>query len=158
MDDLAFRPMNEEDTWQIAELEKAIFSMPWSRESLLGELNGNHGAHYIVAVCGEEIVGYAGFWQIFDEAHITNVAVKENQRGKGIARALMKEMDQLCDKLGILYQTLEVRVSNTAAIRLYESIGFASAGIRPGYYEKPREDANIMWRHLDDRKSGETDE
>ena len=67
----------------------------------------------------------------------------------------MKEMDQLCNKLGILYQTLEVRVSNQSAIHLYESIGFVSAGIRPGYYEKPREDANIMWRHLDDQKTGD---
>ena len=158
MHNIVYRPMNAEDTVQIAELEKAIFSMPWSREALLGELDGTHGAHYIVAACEEEIVGYAGFWQIFDEAHITNVAVKESWRGRGIAKELMAQMDTLCGKLGILYQTLEVRVSNAAATHLYESIGFVSAGIRPGYYEKPREDANIMWKHLDDMKSGENHE
>lgn len=155
MHKIEFRPMTAEDTLQIAELEKAIFSMPWSQEALLGELDGTHGAHYIVGASEKEIVGYAGFWQIFDEAHITNVAVKETWRGQGIARELMAQMDQLCEKLGILYQTLEVRVSNTAAIHLYESIGFVSAGIRPGYYEKPKEDANIMWKHLDDMKSGD---
>ena len=158
MHKMIYRAMTAEDTLQIAELEKAIFSVPWSQEALLGELDGSHGAHYIVADCDGEIAGYAGFWQIFDEAHITNVAVKESYRRCGIARELMHQMDQLCEKLGILYQTLEVRVSNAAATQLYESIGFVSAGIRPGYYEKPREDANIMWKHLDDAKAGDGNE
>lgn len=148
MDEFIFRDMTVEDTWQIAELEKDIFSMPWSRESLLHELEGTHGAHYIVAAHESIVVGYAGFWQVFDEAHITNIAVKKEYRRKGIAFRLMAEMDALCQRLGILYQTLEVRVSNEAAIHMYEKTGFVSAGIRPGYYEKPQEDANIMWKKL----------
>ena len=122
--------------------------MPWSMESLLHELDEGHGAHYIVAASGDEVFGYAGFWQVFDEAHITNVAVRPDQRRQGIAEQMMLEMDVLCRKLGILYQTLEVRVSNEAARNLYHKLGFVSAGIRPGYYEKPKEDADILWKEV----------
>ena len=85
---------------------------------------------------------------MFDEAHITNIAVREDLRHQGVGEALLWEMDRLCRRLGILYQTLEVRVSNIPARSLYQKVGFASAGIRPGYYEKPREDADILWKEV----------
>ncbi len=146
--DVVLRPMALQDIDQIEAIEKASFSQPWSRESLLHELEEGHGAHYIVALQGDEVLGYAGFWQVFDEAHITNIAVKEGFRRQGIAERMMEAMDGLCRKLGILYQTLEVRVSNTAALQLYKKVGFVSAGIRPGYYEKPKEDADILWKEV----------
>ena len=145
---IEYRPMRLQDLAQIESIEKASFSMPWSMESLLHELDEGHGAHYIVAACGDEVFGYAGFWQVFDEDHITNVAVRPDQRRQGIAEQMMLEMDVLCRKLGILYQTLEVRVSNEAARNLYHKLGFVSAGIRPGYYEKPKEDADILWKEV----------
>ena len=145
---IVFRPMEERDIDQVEAIEQASFSSPWSRQSLLHELEPGHGAHYIIADRDGEVLGYAGFWQVFDEAHITNISVKEDCRRQGLGRALMHEMDLLCHELGILYQTLEVRVSNTAALRLYQSIGFYSAGIRPGYYEKPKEDADILWKEV----------
>ena len=146
--DIIFRSMELKDIDQVEAIEQDCFSQPWSRESLLHELEEGHGAHYIIAARGEEVLGYAGFWQVFDEAHITNVAVRRDVRRMGIARAMMKEMDELSRKLGILYQTLEVRVSNEAARDLYRSVGFVSAGIRPGYYEKPKEDADILWKEV----------
>ncbi|MFR5072326.1 MAG: ribosomal protein S18-alanine N-acetyltransferase [Bianqueaceae bacterium] len=91
-----------------------------------------------------EIIGYGGFWQIFDEAHITNIAVSQRWRRTGVASEILQGLDVWCESLGIQYVTLEVRMSNVAAQALYEKHGFYSAGIRPGYYEKPREDANIM--------------
>ena len=147
-EDLRFRPMQVEDVDEVLAIEEASFSMPWSRESMLHELEGDHGAHYIVAVSGGEILGYAGFWQVFDEAHITNVAVRPDSRGQGVGEALLRELDDLCRQLGILYQTLEVRVTNMPARKLYQKAGFYSAGIRPGFYERPREDADILWKEV----------
>ena len=74
-----------------------------------------------------------------------NIAVLPEMRGRGLGEELLRAMLEQGTKMGIIYWTLEVRVSNIAAIKLYEKVGFTSAGIRPGYYEKPREDANIMW-------------
>lgn len=145
---IRLREMRLQDLQQIEEIEKASFSQPWSMESLLHELDDDHGAHYIVAVRDDEVLGYAGFWQVFDEAHITNIAVKASCRNQGIGAMMLEEMDRWSRELGILYQTLEVRVSNTPAIHLYEKAGFVSAGIRPGYYEKPKEDANIFWKEV----------
>ncbi len=92
-----------------------------------------------------EVAGYAGYWQVMDEGHIMNIAVREDLRSRGIGRALMEAMLKEGDSLGILYWTLEVRVSNAPALHLYEKTGFTSAGIRPGYYSNPKEDANILW-------------
>ena len=86
---------------------------------------------------------------MLDEGHITNIAVAAEERGRGIGKEILEGLIGLCPALGILYLTLEVRQSNEAAIRLYEGCGFTAAGVRPGYYEKPRENAVIMWKKLD---------
>ena len=83
---------------------------------------------------------------ICNEGNIDNVVVAESFRGQGIAQKLMQELIALGEKEGVEAFTLEVRVSNKAAIRVYEKAGFVSEGIRPGFYDKPREDAMIMWR------------
>lgn len=139
------RPMTMADLDAVCEIEEQCFSVPWSRESMEKELIGNDQAHYLVAEIDEKVVGYAGFWQVLDEGHIMNIAVAPSMRGQGLGEELMRAMLQQGTQFGIIYWTLEVRVSNIAAIKLYEKVGFTSAGIRPGYYEKPREDANIMW-------------
>ncbi len=143
------RPMTMADLDAVCEIEEQCFSVPWSRESMEKELAGNDQAHYLVAEINEKVVGYAGFWQVLDEGHIMNIAVAPEMRGHGIGEELMRAMLQQGMQLGIIYWTLEVRVSNIAAVKLYEKVGFTSAGIRPGYYEKPKEDANIMWYKLD---------
>ena len=139
------RPMTMADLDDVCVIEEQCFSVPWSRESMEKELEGNDQAHYLVVEIDEKVVGYAGFWQVLDEGHIMNIAVAPEMRGQGLGEELMRAMLQQGTQLGIIYWTLEVRVSNVAAIKLYEKVGFTSAGIRPGYYEKPREDANIMW-------------
>ncbi len=117
-----------------------------------GQTGGSGGqAHGAAEVAGTEasgsgeVVGYAGYWQVMDEGHIMNIAVREDLRSRGIGHALMEAMLKEGDSLGILYWTLEVRVSNAPALHLYEKTGFTSAGIRPGYYSNPKEDANILW-------------
>ena len=144
--EIVLRPMEARDLDEVLRIEEASFSAPWSRASMEKELVSPQ-SHYLVAVLAKtgEVAGYAGYWQVMDEGHIMNIAVREDQRGTGIGRRLMEAMLASGDPLGILYWTLEVRVSNVPALRLYESIGFSSAGIRPGYYTDPREDANILW-------------
>lgn len=143
------RMMKEEDCKAAAEIELESFSCPWSEQTFWDTLK-MADVFYLIAEridkTGEKkLLGYVGVWQSFDEATITNVAVASKERGRGIAWLLLQETvkEALCR--GIAALTLEVRVSNQPAIHLYEKAGFVSEGIRPGYYEKPREDAMIMW-------------
>lgn len=117
----------------------------WSRESFALELN-NQCARYITAV-GEnnKCVGYMGVWRIFDEAHVTNLAVHPNFQGRGIAHLLILSSLDMCYKDKIKYVTLEVRKSNERALKVYEGFGFKSLGLRKKYYQDNGEDAIIMW-------------
>ncbi len=146
---MTVRNMREADLDRVCQIEEATFSVPWSRESIKKEICENEQAHYLIAEEDGEIAGYGGFWQVLDEGHIMNIAVDEKWRQRGIGETLLREMIAQGKQLGILYWTLEVRVTNRAAISLYEKIGFSSAGIRPGYYEKPKENAYIMWYQAD---------
>lgn len=92
-----------------------------------------------------QLVGYAGTWRVLDEAHITTIAVKPEFQRKKIGEALLNKIVQDCYKNEVKYITLEVRVSNKAAIGLYEKYGFKSLGTRKGYYQNNNEDALIMW-------------
>lgn len=142
---MILREMTEADVPAVYKIEEVSFSVPWSEDAMRQEVTVQKQAHYLVAEENGDIVGYGGFWQVLDEGHIMNIAVAPDRRRQGIAAALLKELIEIGKTLGILYWTLEVRVSNQAAIQLYEKAGFVSAGVRPGYYEKPREDAYIMW-------------
>lgn len=135
--------MGETDLTEVAAIEQEIFSQPWTKQGFLDALN-NKNTLYLVAKEKNDILGYIGLWQSYEEADITNVAVKSGHRRKGVADALLNELERLAVQKGITTLTLEVRVSNTAAVRLYEKHGFHSLGIRPGFYEKPKEDAMIM--------------
>lgn len=143
---LTIRQMEEKDLSQVTEIEASIFSMPWSRQGFLDALH-QKDCLYLVAARGEDILGYCGLYQSFDEADITNVAVKKEERGKGIARTLLETLLKEGKKRGIAHFTLEVRVSNEAAIHLYEKLKFVSAGVRKNFYDCPKEDALILWRH-----------
>lgn len=139
------RGMQREDLQQIAEIEKKIFSKPWSYKSFEDSLSLPN-AIYVVAVNNGEIMGYCGLYCVLNEANITNVAVKEEVRNKGIGYGMLVQLIDEAKKRGINAVTLEVRKSNDAAIHLYEQLGFESAGIRKGFYELPTEDAVIMWK------------
>ena len=141
------RLMKDEDTKQVEKIEIKTFSRPWSRQGFLDAMR-NKDTIYLVAEEKNEILGYLGLWKSMEEADITNVAVKENARRKGVAGLLLQEAKQIALKEGVMAFTLEVRVSNQAAIRLYEKHGFHSVGRRPGFYEDPKEDALIMLDNL----------
>ena len=143
---LNIRRMEEGDLDQVCAIEEETFSMPWSRKSFRDTISYYHTL-FLVAELDGEIAGYCGCYQSLEEAEITNIAVRRQLRGHGIGRRLLMELMRLGKEQGAFAYTLEVRVSNQAAIHLYESLGFVSFGIRKNFYERPREDAMIMWRH-----------
>ena len=138
------RRMTVQDVDAVSEIEKATFARPWTREDFLREMEVNKVARYLVYVLDGEIVGYAGAWVILDESHITNIAIREDMRGRGYGKVLVKALLQYLSNLGAEYATLEVRVSNAAARHVYESLGFVRMGKRPHYYEDNGEDALLM--------------
>ena len=147
MVELKIRRMGRRDLDQVLELESLCFPIPWSRESFLSELR-NPLAQYIVAEEGFVIQGYAGVWLIFDEGHITNVAVHPRARGKRIGELLLVNTLAFVSAHGGVSVTLEVRPSNDAALSLYRRNGFAEVGVRKGYYSDNGEDALIMTKKL----------
>ncbi len=139
------RPAKISDVDAIYNIEIQTFSDAWTRESFVTEIEDNDVARYYVAELDGNVVAYIGYWQILDQAHITNVAVLSDYRGRGIAKKLLEKLFDEAKKENTLSYTLECRVSNTVAISLYESVGFKSWGIRPKYYLDNNEDAVIMW-------------
>lgn len=140
-------PMDRSHVPQIAALEKECFSSPWS-EGMLEEELFNPQASFLVAEDDEgNILGYAGLHVVLDEGYIDNIAVEPDARRHGVASALL---DVYCrfGATNLSFLTLEVRVSNLPAICLYEKHGFQRVGLRPGYYQLPREDAVIMTREF----------
>ena len=141
---ISFREMTPEDADAVEQVEKASFSVPWSRKSFWEEA-ANERTYYLLALDDGKVVGYAGTWILDDEAQITNVAVAPERRGQKIGAGLMENLIEEAKKRGATRMTLEVRPSNTAAIALYEKFGFKDYGHRPHYYLDNGEDAVIMW-------------
>ena len=142
--DSDIRKMTRKDIDGVYQVETACFRSPWSRNSLQGELRNNI-AHYHVMEADGKIVGYAGMWVIFEEAHITNIAVLEPYRGHGRATRILLSMMESAVLLGATCMTLEVREHNLAAQRLYAKLGFVRKGFRPRYYTDTGEGAIILW-------------
>ncbi len=143
--EIVIRDLRESDIAPLSAIEAAAFSMPWSAQDFADLLKRDY-CLYLVAEADGRVVGSAGMTDICREGRIDNVVVAEAYRGRGIAQKLLRELFRRGDARGIGAYTLEVRVSNQAAIHIYEKIGFVSAGIRPRFYEKPTEDALIMWK------------
>lgn len=146
MEDILVRPIRIEDLDDVLYLEILCFPTPWSRGALKAEIQDNHCARYVVVEKEDRVIGYGGMWIVLDEAHITNIAVHPNHRGKGLGEAIMKALIDTAVQLGICGMTLEVRVSNSIAHKLYEKLGFFGVGVRKGYYTDDGEDALIMWK------------
>lgn len=141
-------PMTAEHISQIAALERACFSHPWSEALLENEL-WNDAAVVIVAE-GEDgtVLGYAGLQTVLDEGYINNVAVDEKFRRQGVADELIAAFVRY-GRVNLAFLTLEVRASNAPAIALYAKHGFVEAGRRKNYYDDPKEDALLMTLKFD---------
>ncbi|EAX46888.1 ribosomal-protein-alanine acetyltransferase [Thermosinus carboxydivorans Nor1] len=140
------RPMTADDIDAVLEVERASFTTPWSRAAFAAEVADNDLAYYLVGEADGAVVGYAGVWIILDEAHVTNIAVLPAYRGQGLGEQLLTALMAYAKKRGALSMTLEVRVSNEGAQRLYRRLGFMPRGIRKQYYSDTKEDALIMWK------------
>ena len=144
-DTIVIRKMEEQDLAEVAKLEEENFSMPWSVDSFR-ELVSHPDALYLVAIDRDSVCGTCGVRNISGEGEVTNVVIREEYRGSGLGQKILTELLRQGAEMGIEAFTLEVRKSNATAIHVYEKLGFVSEGIRPHFYEKPDEDAVIMWR------------
>ena len=140
-----YRRMTPEDVPFISKLEEETFSMPWSASSFL-EMISKEDARYYVAEEDGRILGGCGVLMVAGEGNITNVVIAPASRNRGIGTAMLQHLMMEGDKEGLTAYTSEVRVSNVVAIHVYEKLGFESVGVRPGFYEKPAEDALIFWK------------
>lgn len=143
MTDFLIEKMSPSHVGEIARLEKECFSTPWSEDGLKSELN-NAIARFFVATCAGEIAGYVGAHNVLGEVYITNVAVFEKFRRKGVAKKLIDALLESAKAENGNFVTLEVRESNIPAVSLYEKCGFEKVGERKNFYEKPRENAVLM--------------
>ena len=142
---MTIRRMTLADVPAVHAIEVATFAMPWSLESLQNEMERNACARYLVVEDESgALIAYAGAWIVFDEAHVTNVAVAQAMRGQGIGRAILAALMQYAANMGAQVLTLEVRKSNTVALALYQSMGFSQLGVRKRYYEDNGEDALLL--------------
>lgn len=140
---VVIRRMEKGDVAAVHAIEEATFAMPWSLDSFEKELT-NPCARYLLAEKEGRVIGFAGIWLVLDEGHITNIAICQEERGRGYGRKLTQALLQYAANLGAAYITLEVRRSNERAQRLYKGLGFISVGVRKRYYEDNQEDAFLM--------------
>ena len=138
--------MTVDDIAQVAEIERQIFSIPWSEKAFRNSMESDNTI-YIVAKENDNVAGYAGMYLSFEEGNITNVAVNPLSRRKGIGEKIVRDILNRAYEKGVRDVFLEVRETNSVAIALYEKIGFKEEGIRKNFYDKPRENALIMWKH-----------
>jgi ribosomal-protein-alanine N-acetyltransferase len=141
---LLIRPMRVADLATVQLIERASFSTPWPAQAYRQELETNRLAQYLVALIGDTIVAYGGIWLMVDEAHVTTFAVHPAYRRRRIGEQLLLALLDLAKERRAREATLEVRLSNLPARRLYEKYGFRPVGIRPRYYSDNNEDALIM--------------
>ena len=147
MGEIIIRKMQPEDLAEVCKIEKDNFSLPWSEKSFLESME-REDTVFLVALEDEDVAGYIGCYCIAGAGEITNVAVKASHRRKGIGGKLLQKLYEEGAALDAQEYFLEVRESNEAAIGLYLRQGFVKEGIRKNFYEKPVENAVIMWNHF----------
>jgi len=143
---IIYRPLAEADLDAVTALEAASFSRPWSRDDFADTLIKPYYLYYVAEENGC-VTATAGLIISIDEADISNVAVAQSRRRRGIAAGLLTALMEAGRKRGVSGFTLEVRSKNTAAIRLYEKLGFKQEGVRKHFYRDPDDDAMIYWMH-----------
>ena len=141
---ITLHELTEEDVEAVSIIESETFSMPWKAKDFLEMINLDY-AYYIVAKENGIPIGCCGVRNMCGDGEITNVVIRKEHRRKGYAGQMLKYLMEQGRNRGIRRYTLEVRRSNEAAIALYEKLGFVCEGVRPGFYEKPVEDALIYW-------------
>lgn len=142
------RCMDLGDLERVEQLEAELFSLPWKKDDFKRELLENEFAHYFVIEEDNEVVGYCGVWNLYEQAQITTIGVTRNSQGKGYATELMRKIEEVSVENGCETCSLEVRVSNIAAQNLYKKIGYTTINVRKGYYSDNHEDAFLMMKAI----------
>lgn len=142
-----FRKMTEEDIAQIADLEKKIFTDPWTNQGIYETFCQNQ-AFIAVAEQNDKIVGYGIIYYVLDEGEIARIAVDETVRRQGVGRGILDYICKCCKKENVIRLLLDVRESNVSARSFYEQYGFLADGMRKNFYEKPNENAVLMSKEL----------
>lgn len=150
MASLSLDRMRSRDLDEVVAIERASFTLPWSRGAFLYEMEQNRVARCFVVREIERVVGYVCLWEIGDEVHVTNIAVHPDCRQRGIGRMLMSTILEDARGRRLRVIGLEVRPSNREALPLYESFGFKVVGRRKGYYYDTGEDALVMELKLEE--------
>ncbi len=141
---ITFSEITESDVAAVSRIEEETFSMPWKPQDFLEMIELDY-AYYIVAKEDGVPIGCCGIRNMCGDGEITNVVIAASHRGRGIGELMLKYLMDTSREMGVRDYTLEVRAGNVPAIRLYEKLGFVSEGVRPGFYDQPKEDALIMW-------------
>jgi [ribosomal protein S18]-alanine N-acetyltransferase len=129
----------------IMAIERQVYPRPWSPSLFIAEMSDPSNRSYIVARIGRDVVGYAGMICYGDEAHVTTIAVDPVHQRRKIGTRLLSELIETAIEMGARAVSLEVRVSNWGAQRMYTRFGFRPVGVRKGYYQETGEDALVMW-------------
>lgn len=143
---VVFRPLRMRDLGAIDQIERRAYPTPWSRSMFASELSKASSICLGAFAEDTSLLGYLIIARYVDAWHVMNIAVDPEYQRRGIATMLLEELFEVTASDGLRGYTLEVRVSNTGAIKLYESLGFKGRGVRRGYYTDNREDALIMWK------------
>ncbi|HEK84738.1 MAG: ribosomal protein S18-alanine N-acetyltransferase [Candidatus Saccharicenans sp.] len=143
--------MREDDLPEVLEIERLCFSNPWSQETFRGEIQNKAISFPLVIIDkgSKRIIGHIVFWQVRDEAQINNVAIHPDFQGQGWGELALRYVLGKLRESGVHFVSLEVRVSNQPAIKLYRKLGFQILGVRKDYYTNPQEDAYLMGLMLD---------
>ncbi|SEU04827.1 ribosomal-protein-alanine N-acetyltransferase [Salinibacillus kushneri] len=148
MGDVSIRPMGIQDLNRVMEIEKRTFITPWDEGSFRSELQQNKFAHYYVIEDHEVPFGYCGLWIVYEAAQITNIAILPEYRGNKYGQQLFSYVLNEARALNAQELSLEVRVSNLPAQKMYQKFGMVPVGIRKNYYIDNHEDAIVMWVKL----------
>ncbi|MBR0425067.1 MAG: ribosomal protein S18-alanine N-acetyltransferase [Clostridia bacterium] len=141
---ISIRAMKRSDISEVYRIETLSFRSPWSKASLESELK-NKLAHYLVAESDGKVIGYCGMWVLFEECHITNIAVDPAYRRAGVGKALLYAAMEVGDSFDATAMTLEVRETNRIAQDLYRKLDFEQQGFRKRYYPDTGEGAMLLW-------------
>ena len=142
---MAIARMTSADISEVLAIERASFTTTWPADAFYNELHTNKLAHYYVGRVGGKIVGYGGIWVIFEDSHVTTIAVGPEYRSRRYGEALLLHLLDDAIERGAAWMTLEVRESNTGAQQLYRKYGFTTVTTRKGYYSDNNENALVMW-------------
>ncbi len=138
-------PMTAADIPDVLRIERASFTTTWPSDAFYNELTTNKLAHYYVGRADGKIVAYGGIWVIFEDSHITTIAVDSAYRGRKFGELMLLRLIDEAIERGAAWMTLEVRESNAGAQQLYRKYGFTTVTTRKGYYSDNNENALVMW-------------